>query len=186
MSYGALLQRCRRGDQRAWREVLDQYQRLVYSIPLNLGLTAEDAADVTQATFMALLQSLDRIEEPERLGSWLATVARRQSIRILGRRVRDSERTNANVLVVDDTESHRIVEELQWVHDAVQQLSGRCQELMIQLYFTDPQPSYDDVAVQLGIPLGSIGPTRARCLEKLRGFLESSEGPIESSPERNT
>jgi RNA polymerase sigma factor (sigma-70 family) len=185
MSYGALLQRCRRGDQRAWREVLDQFQRLVYSIPLNLGLTAEDAADVVQATFMILLQSLDRIEEPERLGSWLATVARRQSIRILERRTRDEARTTENVLVVDDAESHRIVEEVQWVHDAVQQLSGRCQELMIKLYFSEPQPSYDEVAEQLGIPLGSIGPTRARCLEKLRGFLERSQGPTQSGPERN-
>ncbi len=185
MSYGALLQRCRRGDQRAWREVLDQYQRLVHSIPLNLGLTAEDAADVTQATFMALLQALDRIEEPERLGSWLATVARRQSIRIIERRVHDNERTNVTDLVVDDSESHRIVEEVQWVHDAVQMLSDRCRELMIQLYFTDPQPSYDDVAQELGLPLGSIGPTRARCLEKLRDLLEQSQAPSESSPKGN-
>jgi RNA polymerase sigma factor (sigma-70 family) len=185
MNYGALLQRCRRGDQRAWREVLDQYQRLVYSIPLNLGLTAEDAADVTQATFTALLQSLDRIEEPERLGSWLATVARRQSIRIIERRVHDNERTTEPVLVVDDSESHRIVEDVQWVHDAVQKLSGRCQDLMILLYFTDPQPSYDDVAAELGIPLGSIGPTRARCLEKLRDLLEHSQATSELSPERN-
>ncbi len=185
MNYRALLQRCRRGDQRAWQEVLDQYQRLVYSIPLNLGLTAEDAADVTQATFMALLQALDRIEEPERLGSWLATVARRQSIRIIERRKRDNERTNETVLDVDDSESHRIVEELQWVHDAVQKLSGRCQELMIQLYFTDPQPSYDDVAEVLGIPLGSIGPTRARCLAKLRDLLERSQTPPGSGPDRD-
>jgi RNA polymerase sigma factor (sigma-70 family) len=185
MSYGALLERCRRGDQRAWREVLDQFQRLVYSIPLNLGLSAEDAADVTQATFMALLQALDRIDDPERLGSWLATVARRQSIRIIERRVHDNERMNETVLVVNDDESHRIVEELQWVHDAVKQLSGRCQELMIQLYFTDPQPSYDDVAQELGIPLGSIGPTRARCLGKLRDLLEQSQAPFESRPEGN-
>jgi DNA-directed RNA polymerase specialized sigma24 family protein len=94
--------------------VLDQYQRLEYSIPLNLGLTDVDAADVTQATFMALLQALGRIEEPERLGSWLATVARRQSIRIVERRVQESERTNETVLVVDDSETHRIVEDVQW------------------------------------------------------------------------
>jgi RNA polymerase sigma factor (sigma-70 family) len=183
MSYRALLQRCRRGDQRAWREVLDHFQRLVYSIPLNLGLTAEDAADVTQATFLALMQSLDRIEEPERLGSWLTTVARRQSIRILERRTRENDRANDDVLVVDDTESQRIVEEVQWVHDAVQQLSGRCQELMIRLYFTDPPASYDEVAEHLGIPIGSIGPTRARCLAKLRGFLQSSQDPLASRPD---
>src|SRR5919199_5265263 len=81
---------CRRGEVGAWEHVLDQYQRLVFSIPLNYGLSVDDAADITQLTFTILIQSLDSLADDSRLGAWLATVARRHTWRLLDRRRREN------------------------------------------------------------------------------------------------
>src|SRR4051794_11780506 len=76
-----LIRACREGDPHAWDRLLQKYERLVFSIPLNYGLTRDDAADITQLTFMSLIQSLDALHEGSRLGAWLALVARRNTWR---------------------------------------------------------------------------------------------------------
>ncbi|MGH2541145.1 MAG: RNA polymerase sigma factor, partial [Ardenticatenaceae bacterium] len=85
-----LLQACREGNSLAWEQLLDKYERLVFSIPLNYGLPHDDAADITQLTFTIFIQSLDTLRDDSRLGAWLATVARRQSWRLLRQRRRES------------------------------------------------------------------------------------------------
>jgi RNA polymerase sigma factor (sigma-70 family) len=170
----SLLQACRRGDARAWQQILDRYERLVYSIPLNFGLRHSDADDVAQTTFTALLQSLDSIQDEERLGAWLATVARRQTWKLVERRRRESldDHTTLDRLSTDD-DARAKVERLEWLHQGLSMMDDRCRALLGSLYFDDTEPAYADVAATFGIPVGSIGPTRARCLQKLRTHLEA-------------
>jgi RNA polymerase sigma factor (sigma-70 family) len=174
----SLLARCRRGDQRAWRAVVDRYERLVYSIPLQFGLSRADADDIAQTTFAALVRSLDSITDEERLGSWLATVARRQTWRLVERRrsqpTTDNDAAVDQLSTADDVTS--TVDNLQWVHQGLQGLDPKCRALVTALYLGAESPAYTDVARDLDIPLGSIGPTRARCLEKLRFILQSLQG----------
>lgn len=174
----SLLQSCRRGDARAWRELLDRYGRLVYSIPINFGLTATDADDVAQATFSALIQSLHVIEDEERLGAWLGTVARRQTWRLAERRKRETpkEHDQLDGLSTDD-DARAKVERLEWVHQGLVRLDERCKSLLTALYFDEGERSYVEVADRFSMPVGSIGPTRARCLSKLREILESLHAP---------
>ena len=170
----SLLQATHRGDARAWQQILDRYERLVYSIPLNFGLSHADADDVAQTTFTALLRSLDAIQDEARLGAWLATVARRQTWRLVERRRRESPDDHHSLdRESSDDEAHVKVERLEWVHQGLVQMDDRCRELLNSLYFDEEEPSYVDVAHRFNIPVGSIGPTRARCLQKLRSILDS-------------
>lgn len=178
-----LVDGCRAGDKRAWRRLLDRYGRLVYSIPRNLGLSDADAEDVAQATFAAFLSGVDGIHSTERLGAWLSTVARRQSIRIWERRERDRALLAATPPVETDHDGWTSrVEEIEWVDQALAAVSERCRRLLTVLYFTDPAPSYQEAAAQLGLPVGSIGPTRGRCLDALQEQLEKlSPGSVNGS-----
>jgi RNA polymerase sigma factor (sigma-70 family) len=153
--------------------MLDRYERLVYSIPLNFGLSHSDADDVAQATFSALIRSLDSITDEERLGAWLGTVARRQTWRMVERRRREppvSDDHLDRVSTEDSVIAH--TENLEWVHQGMAMMDVRCRDLLTVLYFGEETPAYTAVAEEFGIPVGSIGPTRARCLDKLRSFLE--------------
>ncbi len=171
-----LIRGCREGDSRAWRSVLERYERLVFSIPLNYGLSREDAADITQLTFSILIQNLHTLREDSRLGAWLATVARRHTWRLMERNRREGtgvERDlaeSATLLGRDEEEIERW-ELLEWLNEGLSLLSEGCRRLLQALYFDERQPSYAEVAERLGMPVGSIGPTRARCLQSLRRAL---------------
>jgi RNA polymerase sigma factor (sigma-70 family) len=177
---GALLARCRSGEARAWRLLLERYERLVYSIPLSFGLSRDDAAEVAQATFTELIRSLDRIEFEDRLTAWLGTVAKRQTIRVFERHRRDAALEAAAGHAVATAMDPAIVEErvadVEWVVQALALVPERCQRLLKALYFDDAEPSYAEVAAALGIPLGSIGPSRARCLAAMRSALAALDG----------
>lgn len=164
----SLVAQCREGDRAAWDEIVDRYESLIYSIPLREGLDREAAADVAQETFAALIRSLDRIEEPERLGAWLATVARRLTWR--KRAGIEAVVTDEIEIVLDDL-SNESVDAL-WIYEAVQSLDEPCRSLITALFFDPTGPSYGEVAVAIGRPIGSIGPLRARCLDRLRDILE--------------
>ncbi|MCU0494434.1 MAG: sigma-70 family RNA polymerase sigma factor [Chloroflexaceae bacterium] len=176
-----LLQGCRAGDASAWEALLQAYERLVFSIPLNYGLSRDEAADVTQLTFTALLESLDSLSDDSRLGAWLATVARRQTWRVLerGRRERPDAEVpipeSATLLGHSSRDPLERWELLEWLHRGLAHLNERCRELLQALYFAPDEPPYAEVALRLGIPVGSIGPTRARCLERLRQVLSEGE-----------
>ena len=180
MDLQRLLEGCRNGERAPWDRLVARYGRLVYSIPMNMGLRSEDADDIVQATFAELLSNIDSIRDPERLGSWLATVSKRQSIRVIERRERDRRGLDSLPTdIVDNDEWTRRVEEIEWVEQAMATLSDRCRRLLTELYFTDPAPAYEDIARRLGIALGSVGPTRGRCLAAMEAEL-ARRGDVQS------
>lgn len=163
-----LLVRCRRRDSEAWNELVSRYERLVYTVALRNGLGAEDAADVTQATFVALIDALDRLRDDEKLASWLMTVARRQAWRS-----RNLSRRTTPVEATPDDVSDPFAD---WatttaLHDALSTLGGTCRELLLALYFEPEAPSYAEIAERFGRSIGGIGPLRGRCLDKLRVIM---------------
>ena len=176
-----LIRACRSGDARAWERLLDKYERLVFSISLNYGLTTDDAADVTQITFTILLQNLNTLPDEIRLSSWLATVARRHTWRLLARNRREAvnpgEDLAQNEALGGIVDNHERGELAEWLYQGLSLLDERCRRLLLALYFDAEQPSYAHVADQLKMPLGSIGPTRARCLEQMKRNLQTMEPP---------
>lgn len=164
-----LLTACRRGDGDAWDALVDRYDRLVFAVALRNGLEREDAADVTQEVFVALLDSLDAIKDDTALASWLMTVARRKAWRLrnrngLLRRPTDACSGDANDPVEDWTS-------LTTLHTAVSQLGEPCRTLIQQLYLDADEPSYAEIAVRMGRSIGGIGPLRGRCLGRLRSMI---------------
>lgn len=172
-----MIRSCRDGDERAWERLLERYERLVYSIPLNYGLSHEDAADVTQLTFTILMQSFDKLQKEDRLGSWLATVARRHTWRVLDSRRREGPSRDedlagsAALLGKSDADPLERWELAEWLDNGLSLLDERCRELLLALYFDPEQPSYAEISTRSGMPVGSIGPTRARCLKRLKQAL---------------
>jgi RNA polymerase sigma factor (sigma-70 family) len=175
-----LILRCRQGSAGAWHQMLNKYERLVYSIPLRYGLSRDDAADVAQITFTILIQSLDNLAEDSRLGPWLVTVARRHTWRLLERNRRESASEHLEVADVaesavllgkSDADSIEHWELSQWLDMALSKLGDRCRKLLLALYFQPERSSYAEVAADLNMPIGSIGPSRARCLKSLRQTL---------------
>jgi RNA polymerase sigma factor (sigma-70 family) len=171
-----LLLACRNGDSQGWSLLLDKYERLVYSIPLNYGLSRDDAADIAQVVFVSLLNSLDELRDDSNLSAWLATVARRHSWRVLARTRRhyavpldDNEGIQA-LLPRNASEIERW-ELTEWLHSSLAMLDERCQQLLLTLYFDAQELSYAEVAAALGMAEGSVGPTRARCLQRLQKVM---------------
>jgi RNA polymerase sigma factor (sigma-70 family) len=180
-----LIRACCAGDARAWERLLDKYERLVFSISLSYGLTTDDAADVTQITFTILLQNLDTLPEGIRLAPWLATVARRHTWRFLARNRREAVNPEEDLAenerlggTIDHSQRWELAE---WLNYGLSMLDERCRQLLLALYFDAEQPSYAQVADHLNMPVGSIGPTRARCLEHMRESLRSVESPAAHS-----
>lgn len=172
-----LVAACRRWDPRAWRSLVDRYRRLVYGIPRALGLQPADAEEVFQQTFTALLRSLDRLQDGSRIEAWLVTTSRRASLRL----IRDARRREQAVAsAVQDSladarppdQSERILRfvESERVRRAVESLGDPCGPLLLGL-FGDPPQAYRDLARSTGLAPGSVGPLRARCLERLRRRL---------------
>ena len=135
-------------------------------------MSASDAADVSQTTWLRLVEHLDRIEQPDRIGGWLATTARRESLRVLrmaGRQVPTDEEFEPDLCPDQLPPDHALIidERNRTLNDLVDRLPDRCQ-LMLRLLGADSPLSYRELSEALDMPIGSLGPTRARCLEHLR------------------
>jgi RNA polymerase sigma factor (sigma-70 family) len=175
-----LVRRASNGDRTAWEHLVDQYSRLIWAMTRDFRLAESDAADVVQATWLRLLEHIDRIEYPERLGSWLATTARHECLRHLaaGKRVipvdDDHDAFSGAIGHQPDIDERLLAEErAQAVRVAMSTLPSRSQRLL-ELLMADPPASYTEISDQLGLPIGSIGPTRGRCLERLRLVLQAT------------
>ncbi len=171
-STAELVSGCRSGSTEAWEELLERYERLVFAIATREGLSAADSADVTQTTFEALLKQLDRIRDDELIASWLMTVARRQTWRLKTERNQhfadEAATVDSDSSIVDPiSESNTVM----WVYQGLSMLDPRCRELVSALYLDPRKQTYADLASRFDCPVGSIGPTRARCLERLRKLL---------------
>jgi RNA polymerase sigma factor (sigma-70 family) len=167
------------GDRRAWERLVDQYARLVWAITRDFKLVESDAADVFQATWLRLLEHIHRLEYPARVGSWLAVTARHECLRSIAARKRivliHDDAALSGVAANEPGLDERLLadERAQALREAVTCLPLRWQRL-IELLMADPPTSYAEISDQLGLPVGSIGPTRGRCLERLRALLQAS------------
>lgn len=187
----ALLAACLRGERAAWDALVDRYAGLIYSIPLKYGLSEADAGDVFQSVCVTLLEKLGTIRDPHRLPAWLITTTTRESWTLVrGRRrelagaVAAGRRSDEGELQPADEsvdpaplpeEELLALERRALVRNAVGQLPGGCRRL-VEALFTDTaqRASYQELADALDIPLNSLGPTRARCLAKLRRLLDAA------------
>lgn len=165
---------CLAGDEAAWAELVHRYSRLVYSIALKSGLTDDDAPDIVQNVFTIVLRRLETLRDTQRFSAWLITTTHRESWRSK-KQFREQPLDETFDLVDNNPSiSQQVIawEQASTVHRALDALGGRCQRLLGMLFLDDPRPSYDQIAADLGISIGSIGPTRGRCLKSLRGHIE--------------
>ena len=181
-----LVARCRRGEGAAWNTLVRKYQRLVYAVVMRVGFDEHGAADVFQTVFARLLEHLPRLQQPERLQAWIVTTAKREALRArhVGLRTvsltRDDDAEGAGLedtLADDAPVAEEALSDLQQLHRlrlGLERLDERCRELLTLLFADDEdRPGYDEVARRLGMSVGSIGPTRSRCLGKLRQMVEA-------------
>ncbi len=176
----ALITACREGSETAWKVLVGRYERLVYTVPLRYGFGMAEADDVFQAVWLVLLKHLDNLEQPERLSAWLVTTAKRECWQ--RRRGADYDRTMTiapEAMPEIDWASENATEEIagrfeqrQKIDQLLQQLDDRCRKLFHYLYFDPLNPSYEEIGRYLDMPVGAIGPTRTRCLKKLRRLME--------------
>ncbi|HHC09073.1 MAG TPA: sigma-70 family RNA polymerase sigma factor [Actinobacteria bacterium] len=171
----ALVVAAREGDRGAWEALVERHVRLVWSVVRGFRLDEATSADVAQTVWLRLVEHLHRIDDPERLPGWLATTARNEALRALRGRRREvpTELVADHPAVGDDEPGAELLaaEERRRLREAFAALPERCRELL-RLLTLDPPLDYRSIAEILGRPVGSLGPTRARCLERLRRLLE--------------
>jgi RNA polymerase sigma factor (sigma-70 family) len=172
-SVGAVVRAAASGDTSAWGKLVDQFARLIWAIARSHGLSVSDADDVTQTTWLRLSEHLNNLRDPERVGAWLAVTARNESLRQVRRARRDvpfdpmvDVRRPATGAEVDCAMLTQERDKALW--RAFKTLPPNCRVLLLMLH-SDPAFSYEEVSASLEIPVGSIGPTRGRCLDRLRG-----------------
>jgi RNA polymerase sigma factor (sigma-70 family) len=163
-----LIERCISGDQAAWTELVARYQRLVHSVARTLCPPGEETSDVFQQVWLDLYQQLGQLRNVEALPAWLITVTRRHMYAVIRLR-RGSEPLDEDV--PDITQKIDQIEHEHTIERALEQLPIRCRTLIKLLYFDHTEPSYSEISRMLGMPEASIGPTRGRCLEKLRKLI---------------
>ena len=175
-----LIADCRRGDAAAWETLVLRYQRLIYAIPTRAGLDEYQAADVFQHVFAKLVEYLPRLEQPDRIQAWLVTTAKHETWRLSKLEQRttalpDAETEDESATLVADTPlPEDVIQQLESQHlvrTALTEIDERCRKLLTLLFYRDDIPSYAEIAAKSGVPEGSIGPTRARCLQKLKKVL---------------
>ena len=173
VSHGELLTLAASGDRGAWDALVDRFGQMVWSVARGFRLDEAMAKDVSQTVWLKLIENIDRIKDPERLPGWLATTARREAMRVS--RVRDrvvvtdfeydieDPTPSLDEMLIDDEENRVVVR-------AFSTLDDMCRQLL-RLMMIEPGLSYEEISEATGRPIGSLGPTRARCLDKLKGAI---------------
>jgi RNA polymerase sigma factor (sigma-70 family) len=174
----ALVAAARDGDPGAWEELIARFGGMIAATGRRFRLTPADVAELQQTTWLRLVENIHRVEQPDRVGGWLATTARRESLQLLKRA--EKYHSGADQILVNMPDKHLpepdalpIAKEREAVVQAAwERLKPRCQELLTLLVADDPL-GYKHLSDLLQMPIGSIGPTRARCLEHLRRLVEA-------------
>jgi RNA polymerase sigma factor (sigma-70 family) len=188
----ALVARAREGDEHAWADLVDRYLGMVYAVCRAYRLDGEDAAAVNQVVWLRLAEHLDRIRSPDAVGGWIAATARSECVRVLrgsGRvvpaggdvptvvdhvdevAVRDVASRTGDAGEVTGIDAGLLVYERdRELLGAFAQLGSRCQ-LVLRLHMADPPPTDDEVAAALDVLVDTVGPSRDRCLARLRRLL---------------
>jgi RNA polymerase sigma factor (sigma-70 family) len=167
------------GDQAAWHALVRRYESLLWSVARSFRLDNADAGDVVQTTWLKLVENLDRIVDPARLPGWLSTTVRRECIQILRRTSRDRPAADLDLLTeVPDAgppvdHALLLAERDAALWQALGMLGERCRQLL-RVLMASPAPGYADVAQALDMAIGSIGPTRQRCLGQLREVMHDN------------
>lgn len=176
-----LVRACRSGDESAWNELVERYQRLIITIPRRAGLSEEQASDVFQEVFLTLFEKLDEIEQPDRIRSWMVTTAKFKTwATVRGEKGHFSPETEeemelemaalrdtsplADQMLVEAEQQHLI-------RTALAKLEERCRTILSMIYLQHKAASYAEVADEIGVGETSISPMRARCLQKLAKLL---------------
>jgi RNA polymerase sigma factor (sigma-70 family) len=178
---GGLVRLAAGGDEAAWAGLVRRFSGLVWSVARAHGLGGVDAEEVFQTTWLRLTEHVGRLKEPDRVGAWLATTARHESLKTIraGQRTFPTgdlevldrgDDTTPEVLMLASEDAVAESTRLRRAWSAYQRLPIRCRELLRVLIATPPLP-YVEIAAMFGIAVGSIGPTRARCLRQLRKLL---------------
>jgi RNA polymerase sigma factor (sigma-70 family) len=173
LSHGDLLVLATKGERSAWDALVDRFGQMVWSVARGYRLDEATAKDVTQTVWLKLIENIDSIKDPERLPGWLATTARREALKVARARERDvpsdfefdveDPAPSLEEMLIDEEDSRFAVKAFKTLDDA-------CRELL-RLMTIDPPLSYEELSDLTGKPIGSLGPTRARCLEKLRSAI---------------
>jgi RNA polymerase sigma factor (sigma-70 family) len=177
MEVGELVRLAASGERAAWESLVERYEGLLWGVARSHRLDAASASDVVQTTWLKLLEHVDELRNPDALSGWLATTARNECLRVLRHQARTIP-TEDDRIPEDSMPSNLDAQLLERERDAAlwrafATLSARCQTLL-RMLASDPAPTYDDVSAALGMPIGSIGPTRGRCLETLRRAMARS------------
>jgi len=176
-----IVARCRAGDQTAWNEIVERYQRLIFAIPRRAGLSEEQSADVFQDVFLTLFEKINAIEQPGKVRSWIVTTAKFKTWALIraskgfyspeteeemeAEMARIADRSPlADDMLIELEEQHLI-------RIALKRLDHRCQTILSMLYLSDTAASYLEVAASIGVGETSISPMRSRCLKKLKKIL---------------
>lgn len=164
------------GHQRAWERLVEEFSGLIWAVARAHRLSKTDAADVAQTTWLRVVEHIDRMQNPARLGAWVATTARRECLRTL-RAAAQTVPTEDDVFEQDPDSTTADAEVLLAERDAAlwgafDRLGAR-DKALLRMLIADPTPSYEEIGAALDMPIGSIGPTRARCLERLRRHAEA-------------
>ena len=168
----SLVQACLDGQQAAWDILVERYERLVYSVALKSRLSLADADDVFQTIFLSLYRNLAQVRDQARLSSWLITSTHREAWRVSKRRLKTiDDETGEHEPAALDPDEVQAAEQQQIVRQSLAELGPPCEPLLKALFYSADEPAYDKIAADLSMPIGSIGPTRARCLKKLERIL---------------
>ena len=180
-----LFKACQRGDETAWNDLVDRYQRLIFAIPRRAGLSEEQASDILQEVFLTLFEKFDEIEQPEKIRSWLVTTAKFKTWGLIRSEKgfyspeseAEMELEMANLPDASPLADDYLIEleEQHLIRTAVQELETRCQQILSMIYLQDEAASYAEVAIAVGVGETSISPMRARCLKKLAKILQSGK-----------
>ncbi|MDX2032209.1 MAG: sigma-70 family RNA polymerase sigma factor [Blastocatellia bacterium] len=181
LSDSELIERCLNGEIGSWETLVRRYQRLVASITYKFHLTSEDAADVFQSVCVILFQQLSNLKQQEKLSSWMITVTVRECWKLKRQQGNldslESEEWERLAEIADSShlqlhEAILSIERQHLIRRAVELLADRCRKLIEQLFYREDPTPYAEIAARLKMPVASIGPTRARCLDKLKEELE--------------
>ncbi|MBT2227484.1 RNA polymerase sigma factor [Nonomuraea sp. NEAU-A123] len=178
----ALVRAAADGDAGAWKELYQRHSGLVWAVARAYLVNGSDAQDVCQTTWFRLAEHLTRLRDPDKVGAWLASTARHEALRVIRASGRATPVSDMGLLGMDIDErspEHLILEAEEAIADAeralvmwgaFEELSDRCRRLL-RLLIASPRPTYQEIASGLGIAVGSIGPIRARCLQRLRTLV---------------
>ncbi|HEX6222077.1 MAG TPA: sigma-70 family RNA polymerase sigma factor [Acidimicrobiia bacterium] len=173
VSHGELLTLAAGGDRGAWDALVERFGQMVWSVARSFRLDDAMAKDVSQTVWLKLIENIDRIKDPERLPGWLATTTRREALRVAKARDRavvtdfeydiEDPAPSLDEMLIDEEENRVVVR-------AFSTLDDMCRQLL-RLMMIEPALSYEEISEASGRPIGSLGPTRARCLDKLKGAI---------------